>query len=262
MRDISDLSVARVKRLFEGAPPDRLAELIDAYADDPRPGVIGAVARARRRLTAIREEIERLDRLYEFEERLHASGCVAVAGLDEVGRGAIAGPLTVGACVLPPLPRIEGLDDSKRLNPRRREEVAARIRQDAITYAVVHVPAPTIDAIGITAALQSAMNQAVRALAVEVDHVVIDGTPLRVFTPETALVGGDSLVAAVAAASVLAKVERDALMCRLADLHPGYGFETHKGYGTASHMAAIRALGPSPEHRQSFCIGGGTGRLF
>ncbi len=255
-------SVAEVRALLAEASGRRLSALLRAFEDDERAGVRSACEAARARRDAARRERERTARLYAVECELRASGCVHVAGVDEVGRGALAGPVTAAAVVLPDSPRIEGLDDSKALTPARREELAVRIREVAVACAVAHVGPDEIDSLGMTAALKKAITLALSTLAVSADHVVIDGLPLRVVERETAIVKGDSKVAAIAAASIVAKVTRDALMVALAAEHPAYDFAVNKGYGTAEHLAAIEAHGLTAVHRRSFSIGGGTGRLF
>lgn len=242
-----------------GEAAERLCRQLDG---DERPGVVVAVKAARARERAHSAELNRLATLYAFEADLHGRGFAAVAGVDEVGRGALAGPLSAGACILPPTPRIAGLDDSKRLTPAKRETLAIRIREVAICWSVAHVPADEVDALGVTAALKRAMGRAIAGLEVEPDHIVIDGLPLGVFTGESAVVKGDSTVAAIAAASILAKVTRDRLMVELANEHPRYQFAVNKGYGTAEHMQSIAEHGLSPVHRRSFTPGGGTSRLF
>lgn len=262
MRDISSFPVAEVRRLIGEAHGRRLSELIDAYGDDSRPGVASAVLAAKKRLAASRAEAARLTALYRFEDGLRKGGMVAVAGIDEVGRGALAGPLSAGACILPANPRILGLDDSKRLSPARRAEVACRIREVAVSWSVAHVAASEVDSLGVTNALRRAMSQALQALSTTPDHVVVDGLPIGISSVESAVVGGDRLVAAIAAASVLAKVERDALMVTHAREYPEYGFEINKGYGTPEHLSALSTAGRCAIHRTSFCPGGGTETLF
>jgi len=255
-------SIADVQTLFAGASGRRLAALINRFADDPRAGVRAIVATARARREAERKEHTRTARLYALEAEFHARGLELVAGLDEVGRGALAGPVTAAAVILAGEPRIEGLDDSKRLTPPRREELAARIHADAIAVCVAHVSAGDVDALGMTAALRDAMRLAIDGLGVVPDHLLLDGLPLHVAENETAVVKGDSKVAAIAAASIVAKVTRDALMRELADQHPGYAFDENKGYGTSEHLQAIARLGLTPVHRRSFTAGGGTLSLF
>lgn len=239
-----------------------LSRLCDALADDVRGGVIDAVEAARRRLDSSSAERKRLAKLYYLETSLRQQGYQVVAGIDEVGRGALAGPLTAGACILPASPRIPGINDSKMLTPARREQLAHVIKEIALCWSVGHVSASEIDSMGVTAALRRAMGRALSGLALEPDHVVVDGRPLGVARNETAVVKGDSKVAAVAAGSIIAKVCRDQLMVEYAEHHPEYGFDINKGYGTPEHLDAIARHGLSELHRYSFAVGGGTATLF
>lgn len=254
--------IPEIRTDLAGAAPARLARLISLHAADERAGVQAAVASARRRLAAIRAENRRLEALARAESELHLSGCTCVAGIDEVGRGALAGPLTAGAVVFPPGVRIVGLDDSKRLKPEHRLLLAEEIRSLASAWHVAHVEAPDLDRMGMTAALRKAMELALAGLEPRADHALVDGRPMGLTVPETAVVGGDGKVAAIAAASILAKVTRDALMRELDAVYPGYDFALNKGYGTAEHMQAIRDQGLSPVHRRSFAPCGGTMTLF
>jgi len=254
--------VQEIRASLSSASPERLPRLIASLKDDSRAGVRSAVDSARRRLAVYRAEERRLSALASAEAELYAGGCVCVAGIDEVGRGALAGPLTAGAVVLPPGTRIRGLDDSKRLKPDHRVELAQEIRAVAVTWCVAHVEAPVLDSLGVTAALRRAMQEALAGLAPAADHALVDGRPMGLSLPETAIVKGDSRVAAIAAASILAKVTRDALMRELDAVHPGYDFALNKGYGTPEHMAAIDRMGLSPVHRRSFSPCGGTLPLF
>jgi ribonuclease HII len=184
---------------------------------------------------------------------------VAVAGVDEVGRGALAGPVSAGACVLGAAAvrdagaYVRWLNDSKQLSARRREEVAGVLREVAQSYSVAHVAPEVIDSEGLMVALRRAMTEAVAGLDVVPDVVALDGRPLGLFAHEDAIVKGDGKVACIAAASVLAKVERDALMVAYAQDYPGYGFEGHKGYGSSAHIECLTKQGLSPLHRRSFC---------
>lgn len=256
------LSIAQIRDLLSGAQDRRLSALVARFADDDRSGVRSVVAVATARLEDARREHKRTAGMYALEAELRERGCAVVAGVDEVGRGALAGPLTAAAVVLRPEPRIEGLDDSKRLTPQRRVQLAAVIRESAVAVCVAHVSASDLDSLGMTAALRRAMREALEGLGVEIDHVVVDGLPVGVADSETAVIKGDGKVAAIAAASIVAKVTRDALMRSFAVEHPGYGFEINKGYGTPEHLGVIAARGLSPIHRRSFSIGGGTGSLF
>lgn len=245
-------SVDELRQQFASADASTLARLIRRHSDDPRSGVSGLVEVARKRLARLRAEGRRMEMLYGREAQLRTGGSIHVAGLDEVGRGALAGPVSAAACILPAHPRLERLDDSKKLTPAAREELSARIHEVAVCVSIAHVPAEDIDSIGMARALRRAMTEALQGLSCLPDHVLLDGLPLGLCPTETSVVKGDSSVAAIAAASVVAKVSRDALMRELALLHPQYEFEVNKGYGTPEHLDAIRVHGPCPVHRMSF----------
>lgn len=198
-------------------------------------------------------EIERLMSLYSYESGLRAQGAIAVAGLDEVGRGSVAGPLSVGACILEDEPLIEYLNDSKKLTSKRREIVACELKETGAIYAIAHVEPSEIDRIGMSAALKRAMVEAVGGLLKTPDTVLLDGNPLGLGFNEINIVKGDAKIACIAAASVLAKTTRDAMMVAYDDQYPEYGFSSNKGYASASHIAAIKKYGLSPLHRATFC---------
>jgi ribonuclease HII len=193
-----------------------------------------------------------------FEQELWAGGYRAVAGVDEVGRGALAGPVVVAAVVLPPdvsrlAPLLGRVDDSKRLTPAAREALCEPILACALAAGVGRVEAAEIDRIGIAPATREAMRQALIGLAVPPDFILLDYLTLpEVTCPQRGVPHGDALCLAIAAASVLAKVTRDRWMVEQAALYPGYGFAHHKGYGTADHRDAIARLGPCTLHRMSF----------
>ena len=176
-----------------------------------------------------------------------------VAGVDEAGRGPLAGPVVAAAVILDPAARIAGLDDSKRLSPQRRAELAREIRERAASWAVARVDVDVIDAINILQATMQAMCAAVGRLDPVPDLVLVDGERCPdVPCPVRAVVGGDATVAAIGAASILAKVARDREMIEMDRRYPEYGFARHKGYGTRAHRDALLRLGPSPIHRLSF----------
>lgn len=175
------------------------------------------------------------------------------AGVDEVGRGPLAGPVLAAAVILDPARPIEGLKDSKQLTAARREELAQAIRERALAWAVGRAEVAEIDAMNILRASHLAMQRAVAELALHPELVFVDGHLVPTFAmPGVALVGGDGLMPAISAASILAKVARDAEMVALARDYPGYGLESHKGYATSAHLEALARLGPTPLHRQSF----------
>jgi ribonuclease HII len=187
------------------------------------------------------------------ERLLGARGIGRIAGVDEAGRGCLAGPVVAAAVILDPDRPVRGLRDSKLLAPSERESLARMIEERAVAAAVGEADAGEIDAMNILRATLLAMRRAVEALAVRPDYLLVDALTIPgVDPPQEAVVHGDRRVASIAAASIIAKVRRDALMRSFHDLHPGYGFDAHKGYGTAAHLRALRRLGPSALHRATF----------
>jgi ribonuclease HII len=206
----------------------------------------------RRARAGIREK-RRLARLFALRAQLRKAGARAVAGVDEVGMGPLAGPVVAAAVVLMDDARLEGLDDSKKLTLSTRMRLAGEIRSQSEGVSVGEVWPEEIDALNIYRAGLEAMRRAVAGLAVPPDHVLVDARTIPgIDMPQTPLVGGDGRDASIAAASVVAKVHRDAIMQRLDDEFPGYGFAQHKGYGTEGHLVALRQRGPTPIHRRSF----------
>ena len=176
-----------------------------------------------------------------------------IAGVDEVGRGPLAGPVVAAAVILDPARPIEGLDDSKRLTPRRRERLAPEIRDCALAWALGRSEPDEVDRVNVLQASMLAMQRAVAGLLVAPGHVLVDGDRSPAFAvAATAIVGGDGRVPAIAAASILAKVARDAEMTGLEESWPGYGFARHKGYPSVEHLEALKRLGVTPLHRRSF----------
>ena len=191
------------------------------------------------------------------ERKLWRAGFVRVAGLDEAGRGALAGPVVAGAVILPVNSKQEGLwaevQDSKLLSPARREALAARIQAQAAAWSLGEASAAEIDASGIAPATRLAMRRAVQALSPPPDHLLIDWVQLKSLNlPQQSFTKGDLRIVSIAAASILAKVHRDRLLCHLHENYPAYGFHSHKGYAVPSHLAAIERFGPCPAHRRSF----------
>lgn len=250
-------TVAEIREMLRTADAQEFDALERSLAADTRKGVRQAIEVARRRVRAEQAEKKRVDLLFEFDQShipIDAQG--VVIGLDEVGRGAVAGPLAVGAVAFLPDTRIPGLNDSKQLTPEQREQVAANVRESALAWAVEYVDPETIDGVGMSASLRKAFKGAlenVLAQGVDCAIVLIDGNPLGIDKREVNVVKGDAQSAAIAAASVVAKVQRDALMSSLDSTYPQYGFSHNKGYASADHVAAIREHGLSPVHRASFC---------
>jgi ribonuclease HII len=182
------------------------------------------------------------------------AGTMLVAGVDEAGRGPLAGPLAVAAVVLDPTRRINGLDDSKKLSEARREALYPRIVERALAYCVVLIEPEEIDRLNIFQATMAGMSRAVAGLALAAHEAWVDGNhlPKDLPCPGRAIIGGDALEPAISAASILAKVTRDRLMVAMDAVHPGYGFAVHKGYPTPGHLASLQQLGPCIQHRRSF----------
>ncbi len=191
--------------------------------------------------------------MWEIENRHFAEGVTTICGVDEAGRGPLAGPVCAAAVILPPNLEIPGLTDSKKLSDKRRRELFPVIQEQAIAYGIGFASHEEIDEINILQATFLAMERALGQLSVKPELALIDGNRQRDFgLPVETVVKGDSLSASIAAASILAKVSRDDLMLELAQQYPGYGFEIHKGYGTKAHYEALGRLGASPIHRMSF----------
>ena len=191
--------------------------------------------------------------MWEFENNCFAQGYRMVCGVDEAGRGPLAGPVCAAAVILPPNLEIPGLNDSKKLSDKKRRELYPLIKEKAVAYGIAFADQSEIDSINILQATYLAMERAMAQLSVKPDIALIDGNRAKDFgLPVQTVVHGDSLSASIAAASVLAKVTRDDVMLEMAKTYPGYGFEIHKGYGTKAHYAALEDLGPCPIHRMTF----------
>ncbi len=188
----------------------------------------------------------------KFEKLAWATGATLVAGVDEVGRGSLFGPVVAAAVILDPAQRIRGLRDSKLLPTERREELAVRIRERAIAWAIAAVDSARIDQINIYHASRLAMQRAVEQLAPAAGYLLVDAMRLDCELPQRAIIHGDALSASIAAASIIAKVERDRMVATWDPVFPIYGLASNKGYSTPRHLAALRKHGPSPLHRQSF----------
>ncbi len=194
-----------------------------------------------------------MDTMWNIEQEVYDQGYTLVCGVDEAGRGPLAGLVCAAAVILPKNIEIPGLDDSKKLSDKRRRELFPIIKEKAVAYAIAFADHKEIDEINILQATYLAMERAIRQLPVKPDFALIDGNRAKDFgLPVRTVVHGDSLSASIAAASILAKVTRDDYMLQMAEEYPGYGFEIHKGYGTKAHYAALAELGPCPIHRMTF----------
>lgn len=260
-------TLVEIRAALQAADEAQYESLSRALAADERKGVKQALATARRRLDAEAAEAQRLAGMYTFQAQL-AGGRVCV-GCDEVGRGPVAGPLAVGAVVLPDEPRIANVNDSKQLSHEQRERIAEEVKRVALAWDVEYIEPSFIDEHGMTAALRTAFTRAIAAVdaamqqqGMAVDVVLLDGNAQHLDPREVNVIKGDGKCASIAAASIVAKVARDALMVDYAAQYPGYGFEKHKGYASAEHIEAIKTLGLSPIHRASFCTAWTQATLF
>ena len=187
-----------------------------------------------------------------FEKQFLASGARLIAGMDEAGRGPLAGPVVAAAVIMPLDDIIEGIDDSKKVSEKKREKLFDEIIKKAISYKICLADEKVIDDINILNATKKAMTECVEGLSVRPDIVLVDAVKLALEVPTKAIIKGDALSYSIAAASILAKVYRDRLMREYDMIYPAYGFAKHKGYGTKDHIDALRSVGPSPIHRRSF----------
>jgi ribonuclease HII len=247
------LSLAELRERFldqDRAVPDGLLE---ALQSDPRQGAQNLARRIEAKRQKNRAEGQRLRHLLKYETELWAKGLQLVAGVDEAGAGPLAGPVVAGACILPQDFRPIGIDDSKKLDGKARDELEAQIKQGAVAWAVAQSEVEEIDRINIYRASLLAMHRAVEALPRRPDYLLVDArTVPDTSIPQRGIVHGDALSMSIAAASILAKTSRDRLMEQMSRKYPGYGFELHKGYGTPEHSEALKRLGACPIHRRSF----------
>lgn len=226
--------------------------VLDEIAKDPRKGVQKLFVSYARRKEKEAAERFRVESLYKEESRFYKEGLQHIVGIDEVGRGPLAGPVTVAAVILPPHFFIEGLNDSKKVSPKKREKISQIIHESAVDISIWSMTPQEIDELNIYQATLCAMYEAVKHLKVAPDAVIVDAMPLHFNVPTVSMIHGDAKSASVAAASIVAKVYRDHLMDEYDKKYPGYDFKKNKGYGTSEHIEAIKKLGITPIHRKSF----------
>jgi ribonuclease HII len=246
------LGSLRVRFLERGRAVPR--GLLEALEVDMRSGARALAGAIRDRQTTNRSEGQRLRHLLRFEMELWAAGHLHVAGVDEAGMAPLAGPVVAAAVVLPQGYKLKGLDDSKKvLDPDKRALLAKAVKRDAVAWGVGRAEVEEVDQLNIYHAGLLAMRRAVEALALVPDFVLVDARRIpHCPAPQRGIIHGDALSASIAAASMIAKTTRDALMADYDALYPGYGFAVHKGYPTPQHEAALRSLGACPLHRRSF----------
>lgn len=252
-RSITSLTLSELERLVRAAPRADYPALLAALRGDHRGGAARLASWLTACLEAERAERERLLTLHTYERRARDAGYRLIVGIDEAGRGPLAGPVVAGAVILPPDCLLEGLNDSKQVTPENRDRLYDEIRAAAITWSAGIADVECIERVNILNATYAAMRSALAGLTVEPDYVLLDAVRLpAVSLPQEPLIRGDALSASIAAASIIAKVTRDRLMLAADEQYPGYGFAKHKGYGTPEHYQALRQHGPCPLHRLSF----------
>lgn len=249
--DITTYTVSALKQELQTA--DDIPALVQAMQHDPRTSVQKLAQTYLKRLAKAEAERERLLHLYELETAYYNRDLYGVAGVDEAGRGPVAGPVMVAAVILPPYWECPGLNDSKKVRPEKRDELYDKIMDEAIAVCCVSKSETEIDELNIYRAAQQGMYEALAGLQRPAEAVLSDAMPLpQLAVPHEAIVHGDAKSASIAAASIIAKVTRDRVMLDYDRQYPQYGFAEHKGYLTQRHLDAIREYGPCPIHRRSF----------
>lgn len=243
--------IGEIRERFQAACEEELPELIEAYAGDERAGVAKIRESAKKRLQAVARERERIERLRVYEEQY--GDCEYICGVDEAGRGPLAGPVVAGAVILPRGCRILYINDSKQLSEKKREELYLAIQEKALACAVGYATPERIDRINILQATYEAMRDAVGKLSPQPDILLNDAVTIPgVSIRQVPILKGDAKSITIGAASIVAKVVRDRLMREYDKVFPEYGFGENKGYGSAAHIQALKKYGPTPIHRRSF----------
>lgn len=248
-------SIREITRKAEDMPLEEacrwLLELSEEFGDSVRK----IADKYNRKLEEQKEELERLKSMMNFENEAREKGYRLIGGVDEAGRGPLAGPVVAACVILPEDAAILGLNDSKKLTPAKRDKLYEEIKEKAIAYGIGIADHEYIDRVNILNATKKAMETAILSMGVRPDFLIIDALHLDLDIMQMSVPKADSLSASVAAASILAKVTRDRIMEKMDSEYPGYGFAQHKGYGTKAHVEAIRKLGLCPIHRRSFTTG-------
>ncbi len=244
-------SISEIKREFEQADNQTLSSLYEKYKEDERSGVVSLIAKYRRQEEKLEQEKRRMDDMYIYERKY--ADFSYICGIDEVGRGPLAGPVVAGAVILPKDCDILYLNDSKKLSEKMREALYDEIMEKAVATGIGLVGPGRIDEINILQATYEAMRMAIGNLKVKPSLLLNDAVTIpNVSIRQVPIIKGDAKSASIAAASIIAKVTRDRLMVQYEEVLPGYGFASNKGYGSAAHIEALRKMGPTPIHRQSF----------
>ena len=251
MSEAVQKKISEIKRAFEEAEVTDIPKVCELFGDDDRQGVIKLIEKYDKIYGKYIAELERLEKMKEYEKKY--SEYEFIAGIDEVGRGPLAGPVVTCAVILPKDCNILYINDSKKLSEKKREELYEQIMEQAIAVGIGMEEHTVIDDINILQATYSAMRKAIAALPVKPDLLLNDAVKIPgVDIPQVPIIKGDAKSISIAAASIVAKVTRDRMMVEYDKLYPGYDFAGNKGYGAAVHLEALKKIGPSPIHRQSF----------
>ena len=243
--------IQEIKNIFQAATVNELPAFLAVYQDDRRPGVAALVKRAQKMISDYERENARTEKMKEYEKRYDSFSYIC--GIDEVGRGPLAGPVVAGAVILPKDCDILYLNDSKQLSEKKREELYAVIMEKAIATGLGFVAPQRIDEINILQATYEAMREAVSKLNPQPDLLLNDAVTIPgILVKQVPIIKGDAKSISIAAASIIAKVTRDRLMVDYDTVYPEYGFASNKGYGAKAHLEALKKYGPTPIHRQSF----------
>ncbi|CEI73641.1 MULTISPECIES: ribonuclease HII [Romboutsia] len=250
---MKDKSVKEIKEIIENISTDEYLKYIEILKIDERKSVQSLAVKMAKKLDAIRREEERLEKINEFENEGYEKGYIYIGGIDEAGRGPLAGPVVASVVVFKQGTKIEGINDSKKLSEAKREELFDIIKEEALDYGIGIVNNEEIDKFNILNATYMAMKKALNCLKKSPDYLLIDAATIPgVDIVQNPIIKGDSKSISIAAASILAKVTRDNLMYQYDEMYPEYGFKGHKGYGTKEHYEAIEKHGITPIHRKSF----------
>ena len=251
--DYLNMPVDEVKKIVLGMDLNNKKKAIDDLECDSRRGIINLVKRLKKEIEGHNIEIERILKLKEYEYKYFKKGAKYIAGIDEVGRGPLAGPVYASAVIFDMDCIIEGINDSKKLSPQKRKELYKEIKAKALCYATGWCDEKTIDRINILNATYEAMRQAIGKLSIKPQVILVDAIRIpKINIFQVPIVKGDALSFSIGAASIVAKVERDEFMDELHKRYPVYNFASNKGYGTKEHIEAIKNYGPCPVHRKSF----------
>lgn len=244
-------SISAIREIFAAASETELPALYLEYEEDSRAGVQNLIQKYQKQEEALKKERERTEQMKIYEHKYEDLGWIC--GIDEVGRGPLAGPVVAGAVILPRNSKILHLNDSKQLTAKKRDELYDVIMREAVAVGIGYASPARIDEINILQATYEAMREAISKLSVKPDVLLNDAVKIpQVDIRQVPIIKGDAKSVSIAAASIVAKVTRDRLMEEYDKVLPGYGFASNKGYGSAEHIAALKEIGPSPIHRQSF----------